>query len=278
MKWWFLLGVIISRVVMPSSNQLIQKWGHAAEFFRIFVPAITGALFAVFFTAVIRRFINPSAEKLPEQPTNTLSLQSEATPLHECQNSSTGSADIDRDLYVKRAAKSGNTIDYQILGNDKAKLWAARCNVAGGNVRSLQLFSDALYGDCLLQVTEEIPQQKYAVKDRQTTIGSISVANQHWEYYNTNHTLVHAATLKTITEERDELWAWLSVIFINRTDSPPLKSKYVLFTDSNGTTRGKYSFDLNNIDLTQDTDNRFDLRIAAVFAMLADNSTVKKSA
>jgi len=277
MNWWFLLGVIISRVVMPSSNQLIQKWGHAAEFFRIFVPAITGALFAVFFTAVIRRFINPSAEKLPEQPTNPLSLQSEATPLHECQNSSTGSADIDRDLYVKRAAKSGNTIDYQILGNDKAKLWAARCNVAGGNVRSLQLFSDALYGDCLLQVTEEIPQQKYMIKERHTNIGSITVANQHWEYYNLDHVLVCTATLETKAEEWDLALAFLSVVLLNPDDSPPTKTNFLIFHDDNGTTLGKYFIDLKNIDLTQDAGNRFDLRIATVLAILADNSTVKNS-
>lgn len=277
MKWWFILVIIISTVMIVIAEQAHKNWGFVI---RDFLMQLGALLFVVFATIIFfyRNFINPPAEKLQEPSTKAPSLQSEANNNHESQNIPPNNANIDRDLYLKKAAKSGNTIDYQIMGNNKAKLWAARCNVTEGNVRSIQLFSDALYGDCLLQVTEEIPQQKYAVKDRQTDIGSITVANQHWEYYNTNHTLVHAAALETITEERDELWAWLFVIFINRTDSPSLKSKYVLFTDSSGTTRGKYSFDLNNIDLTQDTDNRFDLRIAAVFAILADNSTVKNSA
>lgn len=201
-----------------------------------------------------------------------------ANNYHESQDSPPGSADKDRDLFLKRTAKSGNTIDYQILDNNKAKLWAARCNVMEGNVRFIELFSNALHGDCLLQVTEEIPQQKYTVNDSYTNIGSITAANQHWEYYNTNHNLVHAATLETITEDRDELWAWLYVIFISHIDSPPNKSRFLLFNNGNKTTLGKYSFDLKNIDLTQDTDNRFDLRIATVLAILAENSTVKSSA
>jgi hypothetical protein len=362
MKWWYLLAVIISDLIMPSSDQLIKNWGHAAEFFRILMPFIIWIVFTVIiffyrrfitplteklqdqpantpsvqsdakynpegqsvswrflltaiitivviliteqvsknqsfaahdflrelggilfmaFAAIIffyRRFISPIAEKLQDQPTNTPALQSEANNNHESQNIPPSNANNDRDLYLKKTAKAGNTIDYQILGNNKAKLWSARCNVTEDNVRSIQLFADALCADCLLQVTEEIPQQKYTVNNSHTNIGSITVEDQHWEYYNTNHNLVHAATLEIQTEARDELWAWLFVIFISHIDSPSLKSKYLLFNDGDGTTLGKYSFDLNNIDLTQDTTKRFDLRIAGVFAILAENSTMKNSA
>ena len=262
---WFILAAIISMVVTVIAKMANMDLGYFESYFPW---VLTFALWPLF---IAIDFYEKLKDKSIPPKVITDSLQA-------CQTKPLGSADIDREFYLKGMLSSRSMLEYQITGKDKSRIWTARCKVNEGNVRSIQLFSDTLCGDCLLQVTEEIPQQKYTVKERHTNIGSITVTNQHWEYYNLDHGMVCRATLETKAEEWDLALAFLSVVLLNPDDSPPTKTNYLIFHDDNGTTLGKYSIDLNNIDLTQDTDNRFDLRIAAVFAILADNSTVKNSA
>ncbi len=277
MNWLFILAAVTSIVIMLIADQFHKNWGIAFEYF---AGILTLILWAIFETVgfFYRRFSNPPAEKkrikFPKKP----AIPPDAKVVRERKQEPVGSADSGRDLNLKQISHSGHSIEYQISAKDKAKRWTARCNVTGNNVRSIQLFSGTLYGECALLVTEEIPQQKYTVKDHATTIGSINVGQQRWEFYDTTPALIYAIKLETVVEDEGNLETWLGAIVSNNGHFPGTTVfKYWLLQDSSGTTLGKYFIDLNNIDLTQDTDNRFDLRIAAIFAILADNSTVKNS-
>jgi len=278
MKWLFILAAITSIVAMLIADHFNKNWGIAFEFFG---GILTIILWAVFETIgfFYRWFSNLPAEKKRIKTPKTPAIKPNAKVIRERKQEPAGTVDSGRDLNLKRISPSGNTLEYQITSKDKARIWAARCNVKEGNVRSIQLFADALYGDCLLQVTEEIPQQKYTVKERQSCIGSIIVAHQRWEFYDTTHALICAMKLETVVESEGNLETWLGAIVSGNGHFPGTTIfKYWLLQDGSGTTMGKYYIDLNNIDINQDAGNRFDLRIAAVFAILADNSTVKNSA
>lgn len=278
MNWLFILAAITSIVAMLIADQFNKNWGIAFEFFG---GILTLILWAVFETVgfFYRWFSNPPAEKMRIKLPRPSAKKPNAKVIRERKQEPAGPAESGRDLNLKRISNSGNSIEYQITTKNKVKLWTARCNVAEGNVRSIQLFSGTLYGDCILQVTEEIPQQKYTVKDRQSCIGSIIAAHQRWEFYDTILGLIYAIKLETVVENEGNLETWLGAIVSNNNHFPGTTVfKYWLLQDSSGTILGKYFMDLNNIDLTQDTDNRFDLRIAAVFAILAENRTVKNSA
>jgi hypothetical protein len=278
MNWLFILAAITSIVIMLIADQFNKNWGIAFEYF---AGILTLILWAIFETVgfFYRRFSNPPAEKkrikFPIKP----AIPPDAKVVRERKQEPIGSADSGRDLILKRISHAGHSIEYQISAKDKAKHWTARCNVTEGNVRSIQLFSGTLYGECALLVTEEILQQKYTVKDHTTTIGSINVGQQRWEFYDTTSALIYTIKLETVVENEGNLETWLGAIVSNNGHFPGTTVfKYWFLQDSSGTTLGKYFIDLKNIDLTQDTDNRFDLRIAAAFAILADNSTVKNSA
>ncbi len=278
MNWFFILAAITSIVIMLIADQFNKNWGIAFEFFGGILMLILWAIFETvgFF---YRWFSNPPAEKkrikFPQKP----AIQPDAKVVRERKQQPVGSADSSRDLNLKRISRSGHSLEYLIVAKDKVKRWTARCNVTGDNVRSIQLFSDALYGECALLVTEEIPQQKYTVKDHTTTIGSINVGQQRWEFYDTTSALIYTIKLETVVEDEGNLETWLGAIVSNNGHFPGTTVfKYWLLHDGSGTTLGKYYIDLNNIDLTQDTGKRFDLRIAVVFAILAENSTAKNSA
>ena len=278
MNWLFILAAITSIVIMLIADQFNENWGIAFEFFGGILTLILWAIFETvgFF---YRWFSNLPAEKKRIKTPKTPAIKPNAKIIRERKQEPAGTVDSGRDLNLKRISHTGNSIECQIAAKDKLKLWTARCNVMEGNVRTIQLFSGTLYGDCILQVTEEIPQQKYTVKDRQSFIGSIIVANQRWEFYDTTQALIYALKLETVVENEGNLETWLGAIVSNNNHFPGTTVfKYWLLQDSSGTTLGKYFMDLKNIDLTQDAGNRFDLRIAAVFAILTENSTAKNSA
>jgi len=278
MNWRFIMAAITSIVIMLIADQFNENWGIAFEFFGGILTLILWAIFETigFF---YRWFSNLPAEKKRIKLPRPSAIKPNAKVVRKRKQEPAGAVDSGRDLTMKRVANSGNSIEYQIAAKDKLKLWTARCNVMEGNVRTIQLFSGTLYGDCILQVTEEIPQQKYTVKDRQSCIGSIIVAHQRWEFYDTTQALIYAMKLETVVENEGNLETWLGAIVSNSNHFPGTTIfKYWLLQDGSGTTLGKYFIDLKNIDLSQDKDNHFDLRIAAIFAILADNSAVKNSA
>jgi hypothetical protein len=179
------------------------------------------------------------------------------------------------DIYLTRSILANNLIEYQILNKEKLMFWSGRCNLNQGKIHSITLYSGHANKEIVLQVSEEIVGLEYLIKDSQSIIGSIKIIDNGLSFNNIDNIPIYTATPENVIDDGLGVVAdWAISLDTLQGYSSASKFNYFMLKGESSETLGKYYMSLRNIDLTPDTNNKFDRRIATIFSMFLDSALI----
>lgn len=179
------------------------------------------------------------------------------------------------DMYLTKSILTSDLIEYQIINKENTILWTGRCNLNRGKIHSIILYSGDANKEIVFQVAREATGFEYFIKDSRSIIGSIIITNNGLRFNNIDNSPIYTATPETVAYDGLGAVADLLVgIDTLQAFSSASKVNYITLKGKDEELLGKYYTSLRNIDLTTDTNNNFDRRIAAVFSMFLDSSLI----
>lgn len=259
MKGLFIFVVIVvSWIVTDFAREYNSRLGEILSMIAIHP-------FVLLFVAIIARLLYVQVSRFFSEKETETRAESTAKINHQIEDCS-GS-----DFYLKKISSTGDCIEYQVTTKENIELWNGRCNLKCGKPHSIILYSGKSPQENDIQVAADEPGVKYSVREGQTIIGSIVVAGKGFRFIDTDNVQRGAAVLKTrinigLGNFADWLITWDTLIGF----SSKSKFQYYLLKDGSGKSVGKYFMPTGNIDLTRDSNNKLDRRIAAAFAVLID--------
>lgn len=179
------------------------------------------------------------------------------------------------DLYLTRNILTNDLIEYQILNKEKSMYWSGRCNLNQGKIYSITLCSGHENKEMILQVRKELVGLEYLIKDSQSVIGNIKITDKGLSFEDIDNISIYTATPENETD--DGLGAvadWLIAMDTLNPFSSASKVNYFTLKGENNEVLGKYYMSLKNIDLTTDTNEKFDRRIAVIFSIMLDSALI----
>jgi len=179
------------------------------------------------------------------------------------------------DLYLKKCISTSELIEYQITSKENAILWSSNCKLIQGKLHSIILYAGDIKKEVVFEVTKEPTSLKYRIKNSQSNMRSIIITTNGLIFNDVDDNIIYTATPETASDDGfGEVVDWLLFIDTLNPFSSASKIDYFILRDKNDEVLGKYYLSLKNIDLTIDTNNKFDRRIAAIFSILLDSALI----
>lgn len=216
-------------------------------------------VFLILFRGLPRRF-----KKKKDNSINSLTdnLKENSCYDHDCG-----------DLYLRKSILASDFVDYQIISKKKIILYRGKCNLSQGRINSIILYSGDANTEIVLQVEKKTIGSEYIVKDRESALGLIIITKSGLSYNNIDNNVIHTATLETAVDDGLGVVAdWLVALDTLTVFSSESKFNYFILKGKDGETLGKYLTPLQNLDLTADTENKYDKRIAIIFSIIIDTA------
>ncbi|SMC94113.1 hypothetical protein [Sporomusa malonica] len=254
------LAGIISFVVGEYNHVLGEILGMAMVQPFLIIALII--VFLILYSGFRRIFNKEEKEKIIEKFT-------------ESEKEKSNSPNDYSDLYLARSILTNELIEYQILNKEKLMFGRSRCILNQGKVHSITLYSGHANKEIVLQVSEEIAGLKYLIKDSQSIIGSIKITDKGLSFNNIDNISIYTATPENVTDDGFGAVAdWAIALDTLQGYSSSSKFNYFMLKGECNETLGKYYMSLRNIDLTPDTNSKFDRRIATIFSIFLDTTLI----
>lgn len=182
----------------------------------------------------------------------------------------------EKNIFFEKSIISNDLIEYKffkkLINKKESTLWKARCNLIQGKIQSIILYADDTYTEAVIQIKKEIVGLEYLVIEGRSIAGRIKITDQGLSYIDIDNEKTYSANLETKVDEGlgavadwllalDTLWPYSSASTYN----------YLVLKVENDETLGRFYIHLRNIDLTADTNDKIDIRIAVVFSIFIDN-------
>lgn len=188
----------------------------------------------------------------------------------------------EKDIFFERSIISNDLIEYKffnkLINKKELTLWNARCNLIQGKIQSIVLYADDTYKEAVILIKEEIVGLEYLVIEGNSIAGHIKITDRGLSYINIDNKKTYSANFETkVDEDFGAVADWLLALDTLQAQSSASTSNHFDLKVENDETLGRVYTLLQNIDLTADTNDKFDIRIAGVFSIFIDNEWNKRA-
>jgi hypothetical protein len=179
------------------------------------------------------------------------------------------------DIYLTKCNSINDLTEYQFKNKENRLLWRAHCNFIESKINSITLYTSDSNIEMKLRATQDETGHRYIVKNNNSTLlGYIEFTPLGFIFKSNDNRLICSANL--INKTTDGFGAIIDGLITLDTFNiftSKETTKYFTLNDDNNETLGKYFVSLKNIDLSSNKNNKFDVRVAALFSILIDNSS-----
>jgi hypothetical protein len=172
-----------------------------------------------------------------------------------------------KDLYLEKIKCSCDLAEYQIKNHEKKIIGYSKCISNQSIIQSIWLYSSDNHIEPIMVVTRSPDGVNFLINDKKATIGYLSERSNGLVYYNLDMQMrgtIYDNEIHDTTDDADVLY-----MIATFTPASSKKSKQFILKGENAIL-GKYYASLRNIDLTQDINDEFDIRVASIAAIFLD--------
>jgi len=181
-----------------------------------------------------------------------------------------------KDIFFEKNIISKGLIKYKFfnrLRNEQQVIrWNASCTLIQGKIHSVVLYADDTDEEEVVQIKEAGRRGEYLAMEGSLPAGYIKITDKILQYIQTDNKKTYSANFKSDVDEGLGTAAdWLLTLFtLDAQNSQSIYNYFSLQVD-NDEIVGRIDTCLKNIDLTADVNNKFDVRIAGLFAIFIEN-------
>ena len=185
-------------------------------------------------------------------------------------------AEEKRDIFFERNITSKDLIKYKFFNRlrnkQKAMRWNVSCTLIQGKIHSIVLYADDTDAEEVVQIKVTGSGGEYLVMKGSLPVGCIKITDKILQYIQTDNKKTYSANFES--EANEGLGSgsdWLLTLFTLDVQNSQSIYNYFSLQVDNDEIVGRIDTCLKNIDLTADANNKFDVRIAGLFAIFIDN-------
>jgi len=182
-----------------------------------------------------------------------------------------------KDIFFEKNIISKDLIKYKFFNRlrneQKAMLWNASCTLMPGKIHSIALYADDTDAEEVVQIKEAGSGGEYLVMKGSLPAGCIKITDKILQYIQMDNKKTYSANFESEADEGlGSASDWLLTLFtLDAQNSQSIYNYFSLQVD-NAEIVGRIDTCLKNIDLTADANNKFDEKIAGLFAIFIDNA------